>query len=54
MAIYEFFQKSADENHEESNPVPWTVVELPDHHDSDQALKSAKMTAKAGWKIWTS
>ena len=54
MAIYEFIQKSADENHEESNPVPSTVVESPDHYDSDRAWKSAKMTVKAGWKIWTS
>ena len=30
------------------------VVDSPDHHDFDQALKSPKMTVKAGWKIWAS
>ena len=38
----------------ESNLVPSIVVESPDHHDLEQALKSPRMTVKAGWKIWTS
>ena len=38
----------------ESNLVPSIVVESPDHHDFDRALKSPKMTVKDGWKIWTS
>ena len=38
----------------ESNLVPSIVVESPDHHDFEWALKSTKMTVKTGWKIWTS
>ena len=38
----------------ESNLVPSTAVESPDHHGFDGALKSPKMTVKAGWKSWTS
>ena len=38
----------------ESNLVPSTVVESPDYNDFDCALKSPKMTVKAGWKMWTS
>ena len=38
----------------ESNLVTSIVVEWPDHHDFDQALKSPKITVKAAWKIWTS
>ena len=57
FAIYELVQKSVDGNWietKESNLVPSIVVESPDHHDFDQALKLPKMTVKAGWKIWTS
>ena len=38
----------------ESNLVPSIVFESSDHCDLDRALKSPKMTVKAGWKIWTS
>ena len=38
----------------ESNLVPSIVVESPDHHDFDRALKLPKMIVKVGWKIWTS
>ena len=38
----------------ESNLVPSIVVESAYHDGFDQALKSPKMTVKAGWKIWTS
>ena len=36
----------------ESNLVPSIVVESPYHHGFDEALKSPKMTVKAGWKSW--
>ena len=36
------------------NLVPSILVESPDHHDFERALKSPKMTIKTGWKTWTS